>query len=68
MDGKFESLNGIELEILEDIAQGKNTVEIANSVGRGIDAIKDRKKAIIKKLIATNMINAVYIACKQGVL
>jgi DNA-binding NarL/FixJ family response regulator len=56
------ALNERDLEVLSLVADGMTSNEIANALHLSSHTVRSRKKQIIKKLSAANMIEAVYKA------
>jgi DNA-binding NarL/FixJ family response regulator len=63
-----EPLTTRELKVLRLAADGASTDETAKRLRKACDTVKDHRHAIIAKLQARNMVNAVSIGYRRGLL
>jgi len=64
----IQPLSPRELEVLEELATGKSTREIADSLGLGEETVKSHLSRIYAKLKATDRVQAVVIAMRHGLV
>lgn len=64
----LQPLSKREQEVLEQLAGGKSTREIAESLGLGDETVKSHLSRIYQKLKATDRVQAVVIAMRHGLV
>jgi DNA-binding CsgD family transcriptional regulator len=57
-----------EQAVLAAAAEGLSAEETATRAGRSVETIKAQRRAVIRKLGAVNIMNAIHIAHRLGVL
>jgi RNA polymerase sigma factor (sigma-70 family) len=65
---ELKELTPRELMVLRMAADGASAVETAKRLRKGLETVKTQRKAIIAKLSAKNMMNAVSISYQRGFL
>ena len=65
---KTESLTAREIEVLQCVMRGMSNKEIAQELYISHHTAKSHVCAILRKLDATNKIQAAVCACKEGML
>jgi RNA polymerase sigma factor (sigma-70 family) len=65
---EHQPLTPKELKVLRLAAQGASSAETARQLRRARETVKSQRRAVIAKLRARNMINAVAIGYKRGLL
>ncbi|MDQ3973568.1 MAG: response regulator transcription factor [Actinomycetota bacterium] len=68
MHAGLQPLSKREQEVLEHLARGKSTREIAESLGLGDETVKSHLSRIYQKLKATDRVQAVVIAMRHGLV
>ncbi|MBA2729727.1 MAG: response regulator transcription factor [Euzebyaceae bacterium] len=68
MHAGLQPLSRREQEVLEELATGKSTHEIAESLGLGDETVKSHLSRIYHKLKATDRVQAVVIAMRHGLV
>jgi DNA-binding NarL/FixJ family response regulator len=68
MHAGLQPLSKREQEVLEVLATGKSTKEIAESLGLGDETIKSHLSKIYQKLKATDRVQAVVVAMRHGLV
>jgi RNA polymerase sigma factor (sigma-70 family) len=63
-----QPLTDKELKVLRLAAEGATSAETARRLRRACETVKSQRRAVISKLRARNMLNAVAIAYKRGLL
>lgn len=64
----FQPLSPREQDVLEELATGKSTREIADILGLGEETVKSHLSRIYAKLKATDRVQAVVIAMRHGLV
>ncbi len=68
MHAGLQPLSKREQEVLEELATGKSTHEIAETLGLGDETVKSHLSRIYQKLKATDRVQAVVIAMRHGLV
>jgi DNA-binding NarL/FixJ family response regulator len=68
MHAGLQPLSKREQEVLEELATGKSTREIAETLGLGDETVKSHLSRIYQKLKATDRVQAVVIAMRHGLV
>jgi DNA-binding NarL/FixJ family response regulator len=68
MHAGLQPLSKREQEVLEELATGKSTREIAESLGLGDETVKSHLSRIYQKLKAADRVQAVVIAMRHGLV
>jgi DNA-binding NarL/FixJ family response regulator len=68
MHAGLQPLSKREQEVLEVLATGKSTKEIAESLGLGDETVKSHLSKIYQKLKATDRVQAVVVAMRHGLV
>jgi two-component system, NarL family, response regulator len=68
MHAGLQPLSKREQEVLEELATGKSTREIADALGLGDETVKSHLSRIYQKLKATDRVQAVVVAMRHGLV
>jgi RNA polymerase sigma factor (sigma-70 family) len=67
-DSEEEELTDKELKVLRLAAEGATSAETARQLRKAGETVKSQRRSVISKLRARNMLNAVAIGYKRGIL
>ncbi|MGV9891684.1 hypothetical protein [Streptomyces sp. NPDC003395] len=66
--GPTPSLSPIELAVLDGVAHGLTYMQIAKKTGYAFRGVTDVGVRVVRKLGATDLAHAVFLACRAGIL
>ena len=64
----MQDLSSKEIEVLRWLVEGKTCLEVAGILHRSYQTVKNQSASVIRKLDATNMVQAAVIAVRMGII
>jgi DNA-binding NarL/FixJ family response regulator len=65
---KSKNLTETEIKILEFVFQGKTSKQVASDMNLSTETVNRHRKNVLKKLKASNIVDAINIARERGIL
>ena len=64
----MQDLSSKEIEVLRWVAEGKTCAEVAGILHKSHQTVKNQSASLVRKLDATNMVQAAVIAVRMGII